>query len=643
MKWFAARALSLSIALASIFSASAQNLSRPIQGRRLVILKVDGLNADLLYAAMRETNSATGKSRLPWFSHIFAENGTIFENFYTRGISLSAPSWSMLDTGRHTIIRGNVEYDRYTGHIYDYLNFFPFYLGYARNRIVDMLGVEVLDRAGIPLLIDSFPYAQRFQSFQLYQRGVRWTTLEHVLERRLSTKVLFSMVESAGTSSLDQLLARQTETELKQALKGPEIFYADFYTGDVDHEGHATNQPAALFDVLKSLDGLAGRIWSEIQAEPLANETVFVVVSDHGMNNVPGVFSQAFSLPDLFNSPAGGAHHVITNRHQLSDYKIMGLNPLVQRVITPSTTSFYLAGEAERYPTAWLDLDGNERASVHLRNSDLNKIHILLLQLARPDLTANVRRAAVGCLKQTIERHRAAWMKTSAELDEEMAALEKSIADRRNLMAEQSHHATAEEHETGKDKTARRLAEELQDWEREHAEYTAYIRHIRALLSLQFDPARPFRGNIADVVPPLTLGDGNNIYDLENYVAGPSARGLVLDAAGNIDEAQSFRHINYFSTLTSQHARNNPQAALSPRPIDFLAMRVPDTDQQSYWIYGDEENQLIVRVESSGQIAVVPVKHFIQDRNGKTSWDSQEWRTGLPFRLFEDANLQLPS
>jgi hypothetical protein len=105
--------------------------------RRVVIFKIDGLGADLLYRTMRDTDRATGKSSLPWFSHVFAENGVIFENFYTRGISLSAPSWSMLDTGYHLIIRGNVEYDRFTGHVYDYLNFFPFYIGYARSRHVD--------------------------------------------------------------------------------------------------------------------------------------------------------------------------------------------------------------------------------------------------------------------------------------------------------------------------------------------------------------------------------------------------------------------------------------------------------------------------------------------------------------------------
>ena len=637
-------ALLLAVCLASLgqLRLDAQTISRPIQARRVVILKVDGLNADLLYTAMRAIDPQTGKSRLPWFSHIFGENGTVFQNFYTRGISLSAPSWSMLETGRHTIIRGNVEYDRYTGHVDDYLNFFPFYLGYARNRAVDMPAVEILDRAGIPLLIDSFPYAQRFQSFQLFQRGVRWTTLEHVLERRFSSKILFSMIENAGTSSLDELLEQQTESELKHALHQPEIFYADFFTGDMDHQGHATNQPAALLDSLKSLDALAGRIWSGIQADPLASETLFVVVSDHGMNNVPGVFSQAFSLPDLFNSPAGGAHHVITNRHQLSDYKIMGLNPLVQRVVTPSTASFYLAGEADRYPTAWLDLDGNERASVHLRNSDLNKIHILLLQLSRTDLAADLRRAATRCLTEVLDRHRVAWNKTLQELEAEMTALQQAVAARRTLSAGQPHRWTAEQHDAGEDKVARRLSEQLQNWERERSQYLAYAGHLRSLLDLQPDATRPLRRNTADLVPPLTLGDNNSVHDIQNYVAGPSAGGLVLDAAGNLDEERSFRHIDYFRLLAAQRARNNPQAAFSPRPIDFVAMRLPDSGQQSYWIYGDDDNQLIIRVDPLGQIGVVPVKHLLQDSDGNLRFDTVAWHSGLPFHLFEDANLQLP-
>jgi len=618
--------------------------------KRLVILKVDGLNADLLYRTMREKDPATGKSRLPWFAYIFDENGTVFENFYTRGISLSAPSWSMLDTGHHTVIRGNVEYDRYTGHVYDYLNFFPFYLGYARSREVDMPGVEVLDRAGIPLLIDAFSYTQRFQSFQLFQRGVRWTTLSHVLERRFSSKILFSMIESAGTPSLDELLGQQTEQELIDGLKQPGILYLDDYIGEVDHEGHATNEPGALLNVLGRLDALAGRLWTAIQASPLAAQTLFVVVSDHGMNNVPGVYSQSFSLPDLLNSPAGGAHHVVTNRHQLQEFKISGLDPMVRRVITPSTASFYLAGESAQYPTAWLDLDGNERAAVHLRNSDLNKIHILLLQMAKPDLSAPLRAAAAACIKATIDRHRTTWVKTVTELEEEMQALERAIEQRKIVVAQLPKKPTVEQHDRGEDKRWRRLEDELQSWEREHTEYTTYIAHVRALLEFQPDSEHAFRGSIGRLIPEMSLGDSNTVGDLEHYVAGPAAGGLVADATGELDKAQSFRFVNYFSLLAAQRVRNNPQPALAAQPIDFTAMRLPDdvcsnedaACQHAYWLYGDEQRQLLILTDSEGRIALRPVQGLTQDANGKVHWAQQNWEADLPLHLFEDAELDPP-
>ena len=150
---------------------------------RVVILKVDGLPDELVEKYVREPGGAgkEGRSRLPWFDQVFRKNGVWMANYYSRGLSLSAPSWSILDTGRHLVIRGNSEIDRYTLRPYDYLNFFPFYVGYARNKRMDMPGVEVLDEQGVPLLIDRFPPDQRFQGFQLYQRGVSWTTLRDSL------------------------------------------------------------------------------------------------------------------------------------------------------------------------------------------------------------------------------------------------------------------------------------------------------------------------------------------------------------------------------------------------------------------------------------------------------------------------------
>src|SRR5262245_32143118 len=93
---------------------------------RVVILKVDGLPQSLIERFAVAGEKVSPPEKLPWLHNVFAQNGTLLENFYVRGLSLSAPSWNLLDTGRHLEIRGNAEYDRYTLRSYDHLNFFPF-------------------------------------------------------------------------------------------------------------------------------------------------------------------------------------------------------------------------------------------------------------------------------------------------------------------------------------------------------------------------------------------------------------------------------------------------------------------------------------------------------------------------------------
>lgn len=595
------------------------------EARRVVILKVDGVGEDLLANAMAEKDPASGKSQLPWLTRIFAEQGAIYDNFYTRGISLSAPSWSMLDTGRHTIIRGNVEYDRFTGEVYDYLNFFPLYIGYARQKQVDMPGVEVLDRAGIPLLIDRFQYSEVFQSFQLFQRGVRWLTLQEVLKRRFSSKSIFSMLEGA-TPSYDSLLQQQTQAELEDGLKKPEVLYLDLFTGDLDHEGHATSEPAALLKKLRAVDTLAGQLWTAIQNSPLAKQTLFVTVSDHGMNNTPGILSQTYSLTDLLNSPAGGAHHVVTDREQLSDFKFKSLYPLLHRVVNPSESSFYLRDEANHYSTAWIDIDGNERASLHLRNSDVNKIHILLLQMARPELSEDLRKAAAHLLKNTIDAHRAEWSVTATQLDEEMAALKQAIAARKIVISRQPRKWK----DPRKQRADWRVREEYDDWREEYESYTAYNSHLKKLLSFESEASHPFKGKISDLIAEMSLGDPNTQEQMRHYIAGPAAPGLVLATNGEIDEERSFRFVDYPKLFSEQRALNRTQSELAEKPIDFVTMRVKDSGlgEHVYWLYGDEGNQLEILTDREGRIAVKPV--------------GGAWRAGLPLQIFEDQDLHIP-
>lgn len=646
------RVLAAVAAFVSLASAASAQTSSPF-AQRLVILKVDGLNGDLLYNTMAQTDPATGKSKLPWLSYIFAQNGTIFRNFYTRGISLSAPSWSMLDTGHHTVIRGNVEYDRYTGEAFDYLNFFPFYIGVARSKQEDMPGVEVLDRAGIPLLIDRYSYEQVFQSPQLFARGVRWEVLDRALKARFSSKALLQTVESGAGPSLDSILGQQVEKDLMVKMAQSQVLYLDYYNGDVDHEGHASNDPAVLMAALKELDGLAGRIWNAIQSDPHGKQTLFVVVSDHGMNNTPGVYSQGYSLPGLLASPEGGAHHVVTDRFQLSDFKLRSIDPLVNRVTTPSTASFYLSGQASRYPTSWLDLDGNERASLELRNSDVNELHILLLQLAREDLAAGLRTAAARHVSEIIQCNRARWESVITGLTAELAAVQTEI-NRRKLQLDQLHQRkkpTKAERQSGALAADRRLLEVWKAYVTEEAEYREYLKHLQALLNLDIPSNKPFTAKISDFVPELSVGDVNSVYQLQHYVVGPAREGLVIGSDGKLDRERSFRFVDYYSLLSSATVRNNPQPALSSKPIDFVITPLPrsastkigDDCRYVYWVYADEQRQLLVLQRRDAQLTLRPISGLQQDADGNFSWTDIAWRADLPLKLFEDPALALPS
>ncbi len=391
----------------------------PAETKRVVILKIDGLPEHLVerYAAENARGIRDGRSRLPFIQRVFGKNGTSLDSFYVRGMSLSAPSWSMLDTGHHLEIRGNAEYDRYTLREHDYLNFFPLYRDYSRKKRADMTGPELLDEQGVPLLIDRFPVQQRYEGFQLFQRGVRLKSLSEGLQNKLKTPIKELFDEWQTGFAFTSTISEQMERELLAKLKDPTIRYLDYYNGDYDHVAHLADDPLAQYHVIESIDSFVGRVWSAIQASPLADSTALILVSDHGMNTTEGTFSQGYSLVDFFTSAAGGGHHVLNNRHTMSEYKLKGLDPFVSDVITPSVDSTYLAGQSGEYPTVAVDLDGNERANIALRNNSLNIAHILLLELIKKQIRGRERTAAINALFETLARERPAWRANLGRFD----------------------------------------------------------------------------------------------------------------------------------------------------------------------------------------------------------------------------------
>jgi hypothetical protein len=627
------------------------------QTKRVVTVQCDGLPYELVDRFVRERDPRTGKSQLPWFDYIFYQRGTRLANFYVRGMSLSAPSWSLIDTGQHLQIKGNVEFDRYTLQTYDYLNFIPFYVQATIGKRVDMQGVEVLDGIGVPLLADAYLHSEQHATFSLFQRGPRYITFGKALENRFkkAPRELFDEWTMEGLG-LKSSVPDQLTRELIEALGDPRFHYLEFVTTDFDHTAHHNNDRESHLNVLKELDAMLGRIWTAIQKSPLASETALILVSDHGFNTDERVYSQGFNLVKLLGSSAGGGHHVITKRRLLADYAIKGLNPFAQDIVTTTRDSYYLKSQSTDYPTAMLDFDGNERASLQFRDSDLNLLQIILQQLQRSDIPVSLRKALIDQFFNTVDARRAEWQENIDQIDEELGALRRRIQRQRELCAAQPKKFTKEDADAGRDDEAKRVCAWADIWIGQEQGYGNYGRILRNLLALRKDNLDVSQLRIEDVIARRAMGEHNTIHQLQNYVAGISPGGLVLRADRSLDMERSFVHVDYFSLFHNLTVRNNVQVGVLDRPIDLLAMRVPvelvtplineNGIADVVWVSAGPEQQALIlaRADKQGQLSFryVPIKHLTQDQAGHLQFEFSPWHSGLPLQILEDRELEVP-
>ena len=628
------------------------------QTKRLVVIKCDGLPYDLVDRTVRQRDPRSGKRLLPWIDHIFYQRGSRLSNFYVRGMSLSAPSWSLLETGQHLQIKGNVEFDRYTLHSYDYLNFLPLYFAGAVGSRVDMRAVEVVDSLGLPVFSDAYPHNGRYQSYSMFLRNPRYSTLQSGLQNRFikPPKELFD--EWTMGFEFRSVISDQLLKELITNLSNPKISYLDLYLADFDHIGHHNNDAQSHLAVLRQMDAVIGEVWTAIQKSPLADETALVVVSDHGFNTDEKIYSQGYNLVKLLGSRAGGGHHVGTKRRLMLDYALKGMNPFVPLIHTTTPDSYYLKGESTNYLTAVLDFDGNERASVHLRDSDLNTLHILLQQLQSGKLAAETRKAAMNEFFAVINRRRSDWEADLKQLEAELEALDRAVVEQRKLWNSQPKKFTKEQQDAGLDDAAKRVWVQLDRWQQEQKEYGEFTRALKNILSLSPETFAPSKVKFADLIPELSMGDRNSVYELQNYVAGVGPKGLVVNADGSLNFNESFVRIDYFSLLQGVSVRNNVQRGVTNRPIDLIATRLSrehvlpliddkEIDEDVIWVTAAADRQALLfsRRSSNGELLLrfLPVSDLKQDANGKLTFKQISWQAGLPLRIFEDPNLDVPA
>jgi len=636
------------------FALIASAVQSTAQIKRIVVIKCDGLPQGLVDRYTKERDPATGKSELPWIDYIFYQRGTRLNNFYVRGMSLSAPSWSLLDTGQHLQLKGNVEFDRYTLHAYDYLNFLPLYVARINGSRIDMPAVEMVDSLGIPLLPDAYPHDERYLTFSLFLRDARYSTLQGGLQNRFakSPKDLFD--EWTMGFELRHALVDQLVRELLTKLEDPKVRYLDLFMTDFDHVAHHNNDSQSHLVVLKQMDSVIGQVWTAISKSAMANDTALVLVSDHGFNTDEKVYSQGFNLVKLLGSSQGGGHHVITKRRLMMDYAIKGINPLVPLITTTTDESYYLKHQSTDYPTALLDFDGNERSSIQLRNSDLNKLQILLQQLQRNDLTPAIRTAVSDEFFRTLETHRKEWSQTLDGLENELNALRRSIVQQAKLWEAQPKKFTKEEMQAGKDEASKRIFVGLDRSERDEREYSLYVRAMRNLLALSPEAFDPAKVKMDDVIPRRSMGDQNTLHQLQNYIVGLNPKGIQLNADGSFDAERSFVRLNYFDLFLGVTVRNG-QRGLSNHPIDMIATRLDaklvgplvnesNLSEDVVWVNGgDKQALLLYRVNDDGQLSIryKPINHLTQDANGRLQFESLDWQPGLPLHILEDPNFKI--
>ena len=155
------------------------------------------------------------------------------------------------------------------------------------------------------------------------------------------------------------------------------------------------------------------------------------------------------------------------------------------------------------------------------------------------------------------------------------------------------------------------------------------------------------------------MGEQNSINQLQNYVVGIGASGLVLDATGSLDMQRSFTRVNYFSLLENLKVLNNVQPGVSNQPVDFIATTIPveglkplpggldGVSSDVVWVYGGDDKQALIfaREDTPGQFSFryQPIRNLRQDHEGRFIFEPIPWQAGLPLEIFEDPELSLLS
>jgi hypothetical protein len=271
---------------------------------RLVILDIDGLRRDVFLRALAE-----GKA--PALAQLLGEVNALHLDPVSNAPSITFACQSSLFTGahpeRHGVI-GNQFFDRFGRLTRGVPRFYAFDVG-------DTLAVD--DAVAV--------FTGEGLANSVLAPGVQ-TLYERVAARGLTSTVVHNMIARGATRWLPPnlihltrffkggwLLALSSEafddtminTAIEHLRNGARPDVLTVYFMGLDHESHAEG-PAAQFDYLtRVVDKQVGRLLAELRARRLAENALFVVLSDHGQIATPDDEQHSLRLSFPFDREMG--------------------------------------------------------------------------------------------------------------------------------------------------------------------------------------------------------------------------------------------------------------------------------------------------------------------------------------------------
>jgi hypothetical protein len=636
--------------------------------KRLVLIKVDGLPPALLAAAALperddlvnrlayagEFRHAVALFRqqtgrpiiLPNIRKYFFQEGVVCENMFSATLTLSASSWSVIDTGQPSVIKKQAAFSRETGYLRSYLDGFRDTLDAVKRHGEKTSAVWNLDQVGVSLMLDAYDFQRTWTSPQMYSRiangeqlflmGRKWLTNQQHGAMDIARSHLSRLVTGIDYAAFNQETAAEMAARkiLERDLTGQEPYdYVSPYFTLLDHQQHVDPHPTNLIRWLVKLDGLVGEIFQAVERSQRRDDTVVAMVSDHGSDIQPGQTAFSFPITRLFRTPLFGGHTVTTllveDAWQALSSPILGVDfpRIYESDYSPYGKKRNPRSGEDEYVTAFIDNFGNARAEVHLRNNDLNRLHLILLELQKPPAPPERLARLRTLFQQTLQQTRQ-WLEPDLERFEDYHEGAKDLAKR---LAEKADNYSQD--------SAWRLRTEA---ERDEPQ----LRALRDLLSLQFEPGRgglwfdevfskPFR--VTDFIPKKYLGRANTIGQLSHYTIGLDENLNWVETT--VDPRDHPTPMNYFDILSNYEADNAP-ANGRKNPFDLIVAKVPvaqvEPPLRRYKLLADDERlseavwvtstarknprkggQALILQAADGQVKYVPVKHLQQRDDGK--------------------------